>query len=488
MGLRLPSIVALAIAAALWATEDVSAKLSAAAGSVRAQGGAGRPDVIIMLTDQQRADAFGAAGARDLHTPAMDRLARQGVLFTHAFAATPQCSPSRAALLTGRYPHRTGVMGNTGSEGRGQNAHDNPSAGMSVALDRSLPTLGRVFGAAGYETAYFGKWHLGGTPGGYGFESHDSTIRDAALARHVVAFVQKRAESGSRRPLLLVVSWLNPHDIYGVLTAARPGATALAAVRLPSNLVDDLRNKPFPQRHYLEEDQGQPFIGADRELWRRYRTFYNGLVEIVDREIGMVLDAVSRSDIPPITVFSADHGDLGGAHGLPYKGPAMYEEVIRVPLVIAWPGRIRPARSDALVSLIDLFPTLCDLTGVPAPNGVDGLSLRPVLEPRAVKPAMGVRDTVFGEYYGKQAWRVPIRMVRTTRWKYVRYLGYGEELYDLTADPGELRNLAGDPSAASDRRRLARELDDWIQRTADPFPGLTTTDRSGRVVTADPTK
>jgi arylsulfatase A-like enzyme len=489
MKCRLLSVVALAIGAGLLsATHDVTTNISAAGGSVRAQGGAGPPDVIIVLTDQQRADAFGAAGAADLQTPAMDRLARQGVLFTHAFAATPQCSPSRAALLTGRYPHRTAVMGNTGTEGGGQNVRANQPAGMSVALDRSLPTLGRVFGAAGYETAYFGKWHLGGTPGEYGFESHDSTIRDAALARHVVAFVQKRAESGSRRPLLLIVSWLNPHDIYGVLTTARPDANALATARLPPNLVDDLRSKPFPQRHYLEEDQGKPFIGADRELWRRYRAFYNGLVETVDREIGLVLDAVSRNDVPPITVFSADHGDHGGAHGLPYKGPAMYEEVIRVPLVIGWPGRIRPARSDALVSLIDLLPTLCDLTGVPAPNGVDGLSLRPILEARAVDPATKVRDTVFAEYYGKQAWRVPIRMVRTMRWKYVRYLGYGEELYDLTADPGELRNLAREPSAAPDRMRLARELDDWIKRTADPFPGLTMTDRSGRVLTADPTK
>ena len=489
MRFRSFSIAALAIAvAAIGGTHDVTTNISPAAGSVRAQAGAARPDVIILLTDQQRADAFGAAGAADLQTPAMDRLARQGVLFTHAFAATPQCSPSRAALLTGRYPHRTAVMGNTGTEGGGQNVRVNQPAGMSAALDRSLPTLGRVFGAAGYETAYFGKWHLGGTPGEYGFESHDSTIRDAALARHVVAFVQKRAESASRRPLFLIVSWLNPHDIYGVLAAARPDANALATTRLPSNLVDDLRSKPFPQRHYLEEDQGKPFIGADRELWRRYRAFYNGLVETVEREIGLVLDAVSRNDVPPITVFSADHGDHGGAHGLPYKGPAMYEEVVRVPLVIAWPGRIRPARSDALVSLIDLLPTLCDLTGVPAPNGVDGLSLRPVLEPRAVDPTTKVRDTVFAEYYGKQSWRVPIRMARTTRWKYVRYLGYGEELYDLTADPGELRNLAREPSAAPDRMRLARELDDWIQRTADPFPGLTTTDRSGRVLTPDPAK
>jgi arylsulfatase A-like enzyme len=442
--------------------------------SISAQTAAERPDVIIVLTDQQRADAFGAAGAADLRTPVMDRLAREGVLFTRAFTATPQCSPSRAAMLTSRYPHRTGVMGNTaGGEGRATGGR--PPEGMSGPLDRALPTLGRVFAAAGYETAYFGKWHLGATPGEYGFQVHNSTIGDRTLATEVVTFLQKRPIGGSRKPLLLIVSWLNPHDIYSVLEAPPPDVRALTAARLPSNLVDDLRQKPFPQRHYLEADQGRPFVGATPDVWRRYRAFYNALVETVDREIGTVLGALEGSQAPRITVFSTDHGDLGGAHGLPYKGPAMYEELVRVPLVIAWPGRIRAARSDALVSLIDLLPTLCDLADVPPPASIDGVSLRPILERRAAR----VREMVFAEYYGKQSWRVPIRMVRTERWKYARYVKYGEELYDLAADPGELRNLAADPAAARERMRLSRELDDWMRRTADPFPGLTTTDRSG---------
>jgi choline-sulfatase len=441
-----------------------------------------RPDVILVLTDQQRADAFGAAGAADVRTPVMDRLAREGVLFTRAFTATPQCSPSRAALMTGRYPHRTGVMGNTaGVEGRA-GGQSPPPAGMSGSLDRSLPTLGRVFAAAGYETAYFGKWHLGGSPGDYGFQIHDAKVHDPTLASRVVAYLRQRA-APETKPLFLVVSWLNPHEIYSVADAPPPEARVQAAARLPSNLADDLRGKPFPQRHYLEQDQGKPFVGADRTMWRRYRAFYNELVETVDREIGTVLGALAPGDAPPITVFSTDHGDLGGAHGLPYKGPAMYEELVRIPLVIAWPGRIRAARSDALVSLIDLLPTLCDLTGVPPPPDVDGLSLRPVLT-ASPGSAPRVREMVFAEYYGKQSWRVPIRMVRTARWKYVRYLGYGEELYDLDADPGELRNLAGEANVAAERARLARGLDEWIRRTEDPFPTLTTTDRSGSVVTA----
>ena len=441
-------------------------------GRLPAQGNSQRPDVVIVLTDQQRADAFGAAGATDVRTPTMDRLASEGVLFTRAFAATPQCSPSRAALMTGRYPHRTGVMGNT-AEGRGRGS-DRPAAGMSPALDRSLPTLARVLAAAGYETAYFGKWHLGGTPGEYGFEVHDERVDDATLAPRVVAFLRTRAATKPTRPLLLIVSWLNPHEIYSVLSQT-PSASAMANVRLPSNLIDDLRNKPFPQRHYLEEDQGRPFVAAGPDVWRRYRAFYNGLVETVDREIGTVLAALGRDGDPPITIFSADHGDHGGGHGLPYKGPAMYEEVVRIPLVISWPGKTRPARTDALASLMDLLPTICDLTGVPVPNGVDGLSLRPILDQRAPS----VRESLVVEYYGKQAWRVPIRMLRTPRWKYVRYISYGEEFYDLAADPGELRNLVREPSVAPELKRLARELDEWIRRTGDPFPTLSATDRAG---------
>jgi arylsulfatase A-like enzyme len=468
MGRLARAVLVLAIAAASLAS-PAGLPLSAGERPPQQPGPDRRPDVVVLLTDQQRADAFGAAGAADLRTPAMDAMAREGMMFTRAFAAAPQCSPSRAALLTGRHPHRTGVMGNTDGRGR--------PAGMSEALDSSIPTVGRAFAAAGYDTAYFGKWHLGGTPGDYGFATHDARIDDETLATRVIDFLQARDTGAPRPPLLLVVSWLNPHDIYGVLGAPMPEADRMAAVRLPPNLVDDLTAKPFPQRHYLEADQGRPFLGADAAVWRRYRVFYNRLVERVDGEIGRVRAALASRSAAPITVFSGDHGDLGGAHGLPYKGPAMYEELVRVPLVIAWPGRIVPGRSDALVSLIDLLPTVCALASVSAPSGLDGVSLQPVLEGRAA----GVRDMVVGEYYGKQAWRVPIRMVRTDRWKYVRYRSDGEELYDLETDPGELRNLAAEASAGAQRARLSRALDDWMRRTSDPFPTLTTTDRSGVV-------
>lgn len=467
MKIRLTSTVGGVVVGLLAASWILTTGLSANPDFSRVQSSDARPDIVIVLTDQQRADAFGAAGAGDVRTPAMDRVARDGMVFTAAFAATPQCSPSRAALLTARYPHRTRVMGNVG-EGEG----------MSVALDPSLPTIGRVFTSAGYETAYYGKWHLGGTPGAYGFARHNSTIGDRDLAREVIGFLQTRQAKASRTPLLLIVSWLNPHDVYGALTEHPPDDRKMAAVALPSNLIDDLNSKPFPQRHYLQEDQGKPYVGADHQVWRRYRAFYNGLIETVDGEIGAVLKAATTGGTSPITVFSSDHGDFGGSHGLPYKGPAMYEELVRVPLVMSWPGRIRAGRSNALVSLIDILPTLCDLAGVAPPADLDGVSLKPALD----RPDTTVHEVIFSEYYGKQNWRVPIRMVRTDRWKYVRYLKYGEELYDLREDPGELRNRASDPAATGEKGRLSLELDDWIRRTADPFPGLSITDRAGKIL------
>ena len=302
-------------------------------------------------------------------------------------------------MLTGRYPHRTGVMGNSGGEGLegGTAATARPPAGMSPALDRSFATLGSVFGTAGYDTVYFGKWHLGGYTRRLRVRNARPRINDATLAARVRG-LQTRATLARASPCC----WSFPGSTLTTFTAfSRRNPCDVSRPRGFPQTRRHARAEAVSQRHYLEADQGRPFVGADETVWRRYRAFYNGLIETVDREIGLVLEALPRRDLAPITVFSSDHGDLGGAHGLPYKGPVMHEELLRVPLAIAWPGRIRSARSDALVSLIDLLPTLCDLTGVKAPSGVDGLTLRPILEPPASRGATWARDMVFGVYYGK---------------------------------------------------------------------------------------
>ena len=269
------SMVAVAIVAALpGPLPQLKSDVSTAGAPHALQRDADRPDVMILLTDQQRADAFGAAGAADLLTPVMDRLARQGVLFTRAFAATPQCSPSRAALLTGLYPHRTGVMGNTGGErgrqggpclrrktGRivgdrrvGRHRGRRPR-GMSAALDRSLPTLGQIFAAAGYETAYFGKWHLGGTPGDTG--SSRTTRR--STTRRLPAACRVRAEARRQRSAQAAVSDRlldEPSRHLQRLHGCPPDARALAAIRLPQTW-PTISHEAFPAATLSRGGSGQ---------------------------------------------------------------------------------------------------------------------------------------------------------------------------------------------------------------------------------------
>lgn len=430
-----------------------------------------QPDIVLLMTDQHRYDELSVLGTPGADTPAIDQICNAGVMFSHAFVPTPQCSPARAAIMTGRWPHRAGVVGNV-SNGK-------VPAGQSGPLDPAIPSLGSVFAQAGYETAYFGKWHLGKSPEAYGYQTV-GVASGRELSLHVADFLRQREKAESRQPMLLVVSWINPHDIYLINDpGVMPDEEIIA--QLPVSVDDDLSSKPAPQRKFLMQDQGQPFVGYTHEDWLRYVKFYHQLTTKVDADLGKVVKHIQEHSPNAVTVFTADHGDLGGAHGLPYKCPAMYEELIRVPLAISWPGKIQSGRCDALVNSIDLLPTLCNLSGIDLPMGMDGESLRPLLVDGS-QGSDGWRDVMFGEYFGKQAWRSPIRMVRSHRWKYTRYLKYGEELYDLEKDPAELVNLADDPSHTDIKRELAEKLDQWLVQTEDPFIELTVTDRQGKTI------
>lgn len=159
-----------------------------------------------------------------------------------------------------------------------------------------------------------------------------------------------------------------------------------------------------------------------------------------------------------IVVYTSDHGDMNGAHRLPFKGPFMYEELLTVPLVISYPPRFKkPVTTGALVSLVDLVPTLCTLAQVKWPARLSGKDLTPLFE----DPAREINPAVFAEYYAKQRWVNPIRSVRTREWKYNRYVNGGEELYNLRIDPGELHNRAGDASNEEIRRKLTELLSNF---------------------------
>ena len=164
-----------------------------------------------------------------------------------------------------------------------------------------------------------------------------------------------------------------------------------------------------------------------------------------------------------IVAYTSDHGDMQGAHGLSFKGPFPYEELLNIPMTIAWPKGFGGGRTtDVFSSQVDLLPTLLDLAGVPAPAGMDGISLRTELEGGSID-----RDAMFAEYHSKQEWANPIRSVRTERWKLNQYLEGGRELYDLENDPDEKVNLAGSAEHAEVEQRMYELLDGWARSTDD---------------------
>jgi arylsulfatase A-like enzyme len=423
-----------------------------------------RPNFLIVLTDQEREDIPRAL----MHLPHRGELEQRGIRLTHNFVTAPQCSASRSTLMTGLYPHEAGVVTNV----------DQSSLGR--ALSPGIPTLGKVFRDHGYETAYLGKWHLRNGLGG------GSSSKDDSNALKVFGFDYYHFLSGSQladaarewiagqssRPWLLVVSFpYLPHNMYAVVRRMqeieiRPG------VKLPPNFNDDLKGKPAAQEQYLQKDQGKVSLSWGKQEWVRYRSYYLDLIEKVDGYLGTMLKALRRrpDTNDTVVVYSSDHGDMGGAHRLPFKGPFMYDELLRVPMVISWPRHFNnPVVSNSLVSSVDLVPTLAAMAGIEWPHVLPGKDYSLLFD----HPKETMRAAVFAEYYGKQHWVNPIRTIRTADWKYNLYVApdreLAEELYNLRADPGELDNLAGRHAYSAPRADLRARLLNWRRTTHDPL-------------------
>jgi arylsulfatase A-like enzyme len=319
---------------------------------------------------------------------------------------------------------------------------------LGRALSPQLPTVGTVFKKAGYKTGYFGKWHLGGDSSGslqtFGFSEYRAGS-DTVAAESAAAWIKQQDS-----PWLAWVSVLNPHHIYDFIKK-RTDIEPRAGVRPPASSRSDLTGKPGAQRRFLNDDQGRPTFEYTPEDWVRYRSYYSELVEKADQSFGVVLNAV-KSVANTIVVYTSDHGDALGEHGLPFKGPFMYDPLIRVPLVIAAPGLKKNSTRDDLVESIDIGPTLAGLAGLSWPAPIDGKDVS--------KHASG-RDAVFLEYYGKQQWIAPIRTIRTREWKLNQYRDGSAELYDLKNDVQEARNLAGQTSVAQIQKQLENRLSKW---------------------------
>ncbi len=440
-----------------------------------------RPNILFLFTDQQTYRALSCAGNPHLSTPAMDRLAAEGVRFEHAYCTSPVCGPARGSLITGRMPHETGVEWN----------------GQSMNSD--IPHMGHIFREHGYRTVWAGKWHL---PESYplragtkqkeidGFELlpfYDSSknwpewgygdVTDEPLAEAVVHFLKQPQE----KPLLLGVSFCNPHDCCYL--TRRPE-------RYPSANEIDEPLPPLP--HNYEIDPNEPeFYTHKRNMdrygdelllskpwgepeWRAYLWNYYRMTERVDAAIGQVLKALDDAGLADNTLvlFTSDHGDGVASHRWTAK-LSLYEESVRIPFMVRWPGEIPAGRVDRthLVSQLDVLPTLCDAAGIPALPSFHGYSVLPIIS----KPQSTGNDFVVTELADDNLdLSRKGRMVRSSQYKY-NIFSHGkrnEQLFDLQYDPGETHNLAYEPAMQKIVREHRAILREWMEQTNDTNANL----------------
>ncbi len=415
------------------------------------------PNILFIITDQQFADVMSCRmGRQYLHTPAMDGLAERGMLFTRAYSSNPLCMPWRNSVFSGRYPHETGVTSN-----------NFPKDGFDP---KKFVCMGTYFRNAGYGAAYSGKWHLcynAKDISAHGFEILSGKSKDGHDIRAADAATEFLARP-HEKPFLLVVSFLNPHNIceWARRLAGREQKLNCGEIGdpppldrlppLPTNFappVDEPDGMTLMRRSYQVDDGLFPVGKFTIEDWRKHRWGYYRMAELVDKQIGRVLEALRRAGLEKNTliVFTSDHGDCAGAHRFNQK-TVFYEESVRVPLIIACRGGIASGTTDKLVNTgIDLLPTMLDFAGLTIPKVLPGRSLMPLA---LGKPVADWRDHVVSGDNMYQGGKVDGlkpemegRMVRTEQYKYCIYSRgeRRESLVDLKADPGETKNLAGDP-------------------------------------------
>ena len=462
------------------------------------------PNVVIFISDQQRADTMpGLRAAAGVQTPHLDWLAGRGTLFRNAFCVTPLCTPARAALLSGLYPHTNGLVCNYDSG--------------EQALPEDLRLLADYLQAEGYACGYAGKWHLASRGDRRGFRDFTSrsgerdvdspaqndflsfctragiqlagtsypaqadpddydrrtrigswklplawhlSMRDATEAAHFIRRMER-----DPRPFLLVYSCFEPHR---PLASPRPFARMYAGQRMP---LPETRRDPngpalLERRNDGSLQSAEEFDDEDLEaMWAAYY----GSVSYVDHLVGTVLAALIESDQLDNTlfVFTSDHGEMLGSHQLLWKGPVFYEELSRVPLLVLPPGGLRaPHATDRLACHVDLVPTVLRWCGARVPEGQHGVDLRALIEGGNAP----VRDGVALEYHSHhpRTAGVPLRGWRTEEWKYVEGPGGAEELFDLRRDPLETRNVVAD--AAGARAAAQAGLYRWMDATDDDWP------------------
>jgi uncharacterized sulfatase len=440
--------------------------------------------VVLIMTDTQRFDMLGCYGYPDMKTPALDRLAAQGVRFDKAYTCQPVCGPARSAIFTGLWPHTNGVWAN------------------ALPLGQHVRNVGQRLNEHEVKTAYIGKWHL--DAGDYFGHGHAAPGWDAATwydmrdyleqlteaervqsrrtelnqdpnltaeftfghrcSDRAIEFIQQHA----RESFLLVVSYDEPH---GPCLCPRPYSQMYHNYPFPKrpNVWDTLEDKPEHQRVWAG---GATAI--DRDKLDVSAADYLGCNSFVDFEIGRVIDAIDQHIPNALIIYTSDHGDAMQSHCINGKGPIMYEEVSRIPLIVRWPGHAAGGQVCAHpVSHIDLTPTILDAFALPAAPMLEGASMLETFADAQRRP----HEIIFMEFgrfevdHDGFGGFQPARGAFDGRYKLVVNLLTSDELYDLATDPYEMTNLIEALETAAARDHLHDAMLEWMNRTRDPFRG-----------------
>ena len=440
-----------------------------------------QPNILLIMVDQMTAGAIHALGHPAAITPNLDRLASEGVTFTNAYTPSPLCVPARASFMTGRLPRRIGVFDN-GSE-----------------LPASAPTIAHHLQRSGYLTILAGKMHFVGPDQHHGFAERltgdislpgftltpdwrsgtypnegssvgrlrepnvvDWTLQlafDEEVLSSALARLRRLKQEGEK--FFLCASFSHPHDPFRITRQYwdRYEGVPIPAPAAPARPTESMH--PYNRWIQIHHEADRYLLtGEEVEANRRA---YLAMVSYVDDLVGKLLAELERLGLgETLVVFTSDHGEMLGEHGMWFKR-TFYDAAAKVPLLVSWPGRYEPNRRDEVVSLVDLSATLLDVAEAPEKAdwiaGMDGSSLRPLLEGGATRS-----DSAVCEYYAEGAVE-PMLFLRKGRFKYVYIHGCEPLLFDLEADPHELNDLAREPGSREVREALHEEL------TGDLDPG-----------------
>ena len=472
------------------------------------QNAGNRPNIVLIMTDQQRWNSLGCYGHPVVRTPNLDALAKRGIRFEHAFVPIPLCTPSRACLHTGQYPSRHGIRSNE-----------------TFPLSHPVTSLPALLRSAGYQTYLAGKDHIFGLEGrnvafdqsvcfGHGGRepSSDESPADTAVREYrkglmprkfvevepfsaeacttarITDYAIEMVDGAKDRPFFLWLSYPDPHPPF---VTCEPYASLYrdAPIDLPIGKPNEATEKPLRQQVSQRLMRWDEYTAADV---RRIREIYYGMISFIDDQVGRFvshLEACGQRE-NTIFIYMSDHGEYLGDHDRIRKDIALYDSLIRIPFFVTWEAGLTGGQveQENMVESVDVMPTLLEWLGLPIPAATQGQSLVPLLSGQTTRH----RDRIFGSYgvegdaydaddvadvdfnhmfahpYRAGNWISRLVMqgrfstVRTHAWKLVYYANGEGELYHLTEDPNELTNLYGQPAYREIERGLLESL---LQRT-----------------------